>query len=468
MNNAAKLLGFEFGAEEFVRLVPKPRENAGALKILSEIIEKHGDSQPKPPPDVGTVYKRFTIVAPRGLDAMQMMFESTRKARSFSRKLAWCLSYCENTPPYNVPIIQKPFLPLALQLIDEHFRPGMLLGLLDALLKNWSSPNIRLVRDFIREKISHYKGKRKNIIAIKENVEWYLDERGPILLATTLLGEGQKLSTVWEYLGLPKYMQGYEFFGAVGTAFTSLALRAGTPSKHFKDIVGFLEEHNEHTCMKKILSAVIEKLGETASESIRQPIQSFTLKRLQDPRLTGGMVRWQGISETAKKIFIRWLTKEDLRFFFDVVAKACGDDKFEYRKEFWLAYLEHISFCRVVLRKDAKYLFRNDVQAMRYFNERRPAKITGGTVDQHAFIIEMGDYTFVEFSTAGACYVYPNERKPFRTDLSEYAMSDLRNRNRAVERFIHRNSERYSWQRKVRDWIEWNLELEPLHSYLVK
>ena len=65
MNDAAKLLGFEFAADEFVRLVPKPIENTAAINILNEIIAKHGDSQPKTPPDVGEVYRIFMSVAPR-------------------------------------------------------------------------------------------------------------------------------------------------------------------------------------------------------------------------------------------------------------------------------------------------------------------------------------------------------------------------------------------------------------------
>ena len=94
---------------------------------------------------------------------------------------------------------------------------------------------------------------------------------------------------------------------------------------------------------------------------MRQPIQSYVLQKWGDPRIAGS--DWHGVSDEARQIFTRWITKEDLRFFFDVVAKACNDQKFAYRKAFWMAYLEHISFCRPVLRKNVEKLF-NDPEAV--------------------------------------------------------------------------------------------------------
>ena len=210
---------------------------------------------------------------------------------------------------------------------------------------------------------------------------------------------------------------------------------------------------------------LIERLGIEALEHLRQPVQSYALREWQDPRLAGGDVRWHGVSDRAQQIFTRWITTEDLRFFFDVVAQACNDQKFAYRKAFWLAYLEHISFCRPVLRRDARYLFGNDPQTLQYYCERRPATLTGGDSNQHAFIIQMGNHTFVEFSTAGACYVYDNARRPFRLKDSEYHMSNLRNQLRAEHRVIHYNSERYYWQRNFAWWISRELGIEPLRNY---
>ena len=176
-------------------------------------------------------------------------------------------------------------------------------------------------------------------------------------------------------------------------------------------------------------------------------------------------MRWRGVSEEAKQISTRWITKEDLRFFFDAIAKACDDDKFTYRKVFWLAYLEHISFCRPVLRRDAEYLFRHNPQTLQYYRERQPATLTGGNNNQHAFIIQMGNHTFVEFSTAAACYAYHNADLPFQLGNSEYHMTELRDQLWAEHRVIHYNSENYYWQVNFASWINDEIGIEPVRSY---
>ena len=230
-------------------------------------------------------------------------------------------------------------------------------------------------------------------------------------------------------------------------------------------MIEFVEKHRHDSTSRHILSSVIEKLGIDSAEDLRQPVQSYALREWQDPRITGGDVRWRGVSDNAKRICTQWITKEDLRFFFDVVAKACNDEKFAYRKAFWLAYLEKISFCRPVLRDDAEYLFKGDPEARQYFKERRPATLTGSARDQHAFIIQMGKHTIVEFSTAGACYVYRSGRCPFQLGRPTYRMSELRNRIRAAHRVVHFNSQDYYWQRDFEQWLRDEVGVEPLRNY---
>ena len=251
-------------------------------------------------------------------------------------------------------------------------------------------------------------------------------------------------------------------FGAVGQAYVKLNDRQDRES--VEDIVNFVETHGDNKASRAIVSRTIENLRIDAPEDLRQPVQSYVLRNRNwgDPRLAGGDVRWREVSDEARKIFTRWITKEDLRYFFDVVARECDDPNFAYRRAFWLAYLEHISFCRPVLRRNVHNLLRNNPQALEYYRERQPARLTGGAPDQHAFIIQMGNHTFVEFSTAAACYVYDDVSRPFGLGDSEYHMSELRNQPMAKHRVNHIGSERYYWQRKFKPWIRRELGIEPL------
>lgn len=457
MENVKKILGFDFNANAFARRAPRPinisKQN---LAILKEIVEKHGDTEHKQPEpeELRQIYHLFRGTHPSKFRAE---FDTLKRVR----RLAWALTYSENQLPR---IVDTPQLRDALGLIEERFRISALLGVFDALLQAWeTTPNTRILREFVKRHTSNYDGSRKFVQKLKANLAWYCEADGARTLARTLSNSQKKLSDVWSFLELPDHMHSYRYFGEVAKEYVSL--NSHPSNAYVADVVAFVKQHNRDATRRDVLSTLIVQLGSDADENLRQPLQSYVLREWQDPRMTGADVRWRGVSNEARRIFTRWITKEDLRFFFDVVAKACDDGKFEYRKAFWLAYLEHISFCRPVLRQNVERLFTNDRQILQYYLERRPAKLTGGSSNQHAFIIQMGNRTFVEFSTAAACYVYVDTERPFRLDYSTYHMDGLRSQPWAEHRIRHYKSEDYYWQQRFAAWIKNNLGIEPVRSY---
>ena len=459
MNSAKKLLQFEFDADTFARRAPQPPViPSKRLAMLKKII-KDREGKEYDMPDQENLRQIYRLFLGTSLNRFSSAFDSLRR----TRQLAWVLTYTENGLPR---IVDTPRLRNALQLIEKRFRISSVLGIFDALMKSWDAPNAEMLRAFLKKHLTRYTGSRKFVQTLKANMAWYCEENSATQLATHLLHTRKKLSVVWTYLELPDRMHGYPYFGAVATEYISLNNRFDQEAvTAVPDVIDFVKKHNNDKTSRIVLSKLIEKLGIDASESLRQPVQSYALQEWKDPRIAGADTRWRGVSDEARRIFTHWITKEDLRFFFDVVARSCGDSKFAYRKAFWLAYLEHISFCRPVLRKDADYLFRHDPQALQYYRDRRPAELKGGNRDQHAFIIQMGDYTFVEFSTAGACYVYHNVDIPFEVGDSEYRMDELRSQSWAEHRVIHNGSEKYSWQDGFASWLEREIGIDLVRSY---
>lgn len=457
MNSAREILQFDFNASTFARRAPQPIRIPQQMRnTLEDVMQRHGDMEHElsDREDLRQIYRRF-IAALRN-EKLHTEFDSLRRVR----QLAWALTYSEDRLPR---IVDTPQLSDALVLIEHRFSISALLGVFDTLLQAWDTPNAGMLRTFVRKHLIDYEGRRTFVQKLKANMRWYCEENSATQLGMKLLREGVKLSEVWSVLALPDYTHSYPYFGTVAKAYVERSNHLNRET--VADVVEFFEKHKDYKARRTVLSKIIEKLGINASEDLRQPVQSYVLREWGDPRITGGAVSWHGISDEAKQIFTRWITKEDLRFFFDVVARACNDQKFAYRKAFWLAYLEHISFCRPVLRRDAEYLFSNNSQILQYYRERRPATLTGGNSSQHAFIIQMGNYTFVEFSTAGACYVYDDINRPFSLGDSKYSMFELRWRGRETHRQPHHSSERYLWQRNFASWLGSNLGIEPLRSY---
>ena len=456
MRSARDLLQFNFDADAFARRAPKP--TAIPPEIVTDLgkIEMEHNSMCNNPEreDLREIYHLFFNAIRTG--RLHTEFDSLRRIR----RLAWGLTYSEDGLPR---IVDTPELRDALQLIEDRFSISALLGVFHALLEVWGTRNAEMLREFVIRHLANYGGRRRFVLNLRANSAWYCEEDGATQLAMSLLRDQVNLSDVWSYLNLPDYMQGYRYFGAVAEAY--VALNRHLDRESVADIVTFVEMHKDGKTSRAIVSRTIENLGFDAPEDLRQPVQSYVFREWQDPRLTGGDVRWREVSDEARQIFTRWITAEDIRFFFDVVAQACNDRQFAYRKAFWLAYFEHISFCRPVLGRNVHRLLRNNPQALEYYRERQPATLTGGTYDQHAFIIQMGGHTFVEFSTAAACYIYDNTRRPFRLDNPAYHMSELRNQLAAKHRVNHIGSERYYWQRKFASWIRRELGIEPLRSY---
>ena len=64
--------------------------------------------------------------------------------------------------------------------------------------------------------------------------------------------------------------------------------------------------------------------------------------------------------------------------------------------------------------------------------------VKGGSRENNAFIMQIGDYYFVEFSgTGNACYVYRQAQLPFNPDSLEFILSTLKQQHIAANRLIH-------------------------------
>ena len=461
MNSVKKLLQFNFDVDNFVQRAFKPISiPAERFDVLKEIMDN--DKNNGNGPDLETIREIYRLFLDTPTSNLLNVFNTLRRIRL----LAWALTFSEDGQPR---IVDLSRLKEALQLIENRFRINTLRGVFITLLQAWDSSNANILRAFVKKHLINYDGKQKFFQKLKSNMSWYCEKSGTKQLAETLLRSQVKLSDVWSFLdssnndnsNKENIMYRYSYFGFVAIEYIN---NYNPPEKTFvEDVVEFVKKYNNDTKNRAILSNLIELLGNDASEDLRQPIQSYVLQEWKDPRITGS--NWRDVSAKAKEIFTRWITKEDLRFFFDVVAQACNDQNFEYRREFWLAYLEHISFCRPVLRKNLEAIFRHDPQIMQYYRDRHPATLKGGSSDQHAFIIQIGNYTFVEFSTAGACYVYYNVDLPFESGKLAYNMRELRNKNWAEHRIIHQNSENYYWQNNLAKWIKINFDIEPQRSY---
>ena len=445
MKDSRRVLGFNFHPDDFSHQVPQPIQDKTIIQKLENISRKHQTKRLSPKVEtIDQTYKNFCR-------AVEVDKVSVFQSPVLIRKLVWAFNY---RPFATSPrIVDMPEFDQIMDILNKNSRASLIIGVLNSLLQLWEHPNADKMRQYLSIKLEEYQGRRRAINHLKKHAKYFCTENGPTQLALDLLRNDIPLISVWDYLEFDSSMRQYDFFGRVGMAYSNL-INKKTNLKLITGIISFLKERpDEHYCTE-ITSKIIEVLGMDASEQERVGVQNFALGKWKDPRLPGGNVLWKDISEKARQIFIRWIIQDDLRFFFDVVAKHCKDPKFADRRDFWLSYIENISMCRPILRSNLREELGSDIRVRRYMQHRRPGELRGGNRDQSGFLIRMQDYIFVEFSTAAACRVFKVSNCPFKLQTFQYHMQDLRS-DKCIERFPHQGE----WQYRIERWIRFNLNI---------
>lgn len=119
-----------------------------------------------------------------------------------------------------------------------------------------------------------------------------------------------------------------------------------------------------------------------------------------DPRKPANRNNWALVSSAAKQQFVRWLAKEDLRFFFEAVMANTPDP--HGREAFWSRWLDNnrlIDSCVALSAKDLNFLkSRNLIASDAYFSRVDHDEVSAFLL---RFRTSTGDIVAIEFSQAG-------------------------------------------------------------------
>lgn len=78
---------------------------------------------------------------------------------------------------------------------------------------------------------------------------------------------------------------------------------------------------------------------ETPPEALRQELCETIIAAYNDPRLHNGGI-WSGFDPDLKRILLRWLTKQDMKYFCDMVTATQNSHMWPPRRDFWLQLYE--------------------------------------------------------------------------------------------------------------------------------
>lgn len=178
-------------------------------------------------------------------------------------------------------------------------------------------------------------------------------------------------------------------------------------------------------------------------------------EKLGDPRLPLNQTRWngtEGVSQKAQKIYLKWLANNDLTLFFKIIDETATDRMWRYRDKFWRAYLDYIVNTKVFFGVDAQRIARQVA---------KDELLNYGSLDYNsesnhsAFLFEIGDYAFCEWSHNGRLYIWRRDKAPVKFYDNKTNKAKM-SKSICVESFVHSSSNTYSWQKKVAEWLAKN------------
>ncbi|MFP3564090.1 EH signature domain-containing protein, partial [Paraburkholderia sp. SIMBA_030] len=115
---------------------------------------------------------------------------------------------------------------------------------------------------------------------------------------------------------------------------------------------------------------------------------------------------WNRVPDAVWRMVLQWVNEGNLRDFFDVLAARNSAD--EGRLAFWSRYMRQISWTRLIFSNETVSLARSNREIRELIAREAGAYATlYGNKNIDAFIMQIGEYIIVEFSTTGnAAYVY--------------------------------------------------------------
>ena len=135
-------------------------------------------------------------------------------------------------------------------------------------------------------------------------------------------------------------------------------------------------------------------------------------------------LNWANIDSKARQVFISWLAKEDLEFFFNIMFKNTIDE--HNRKAFWEQYInsEELLYSKVILSNEAAtYSAVKEAEK----EGRTFARFSRSIDNSSCFILAFKTANIVEFSESGnALYFYNVNDNILRMDKMRYLISDLK------------------------------------------
>lgn len=354
----------------------------------------------------------------------------------------------------------------ALMLLEKNWRNMFFNGLSFYCLDSWNmiDPQLRASTcELLRNKLSTYQEGNKKYMVMKNHANLF-DDAGPLRMSAII---SQKKLNLMDAPSL--------FSNAPSTisqSYYSDVIVNYCNTNHIMDldmVESVFELHNQERTKKLVLADLVDRLDKNGDELKRTQLCKFVNHMLGDVTLGTTWAPFIGATDEdaqklrrVKDLVNLWFNQRIIETFFEV----CVQDRF--RKDFWLRYVDKLSFFRIVGSTAIKRLLQSDSRIgsmfLKYFIETDSL-----TSQTSALVLFIRNKMLVEFSDTGALYVYTKGHRMVRTvlgrgrrmsntnDLKIPSMSNLISISDWGSCYYHeegRMRHQGDWQSRLKGWIQ--------------
>lgn len=261
-----------------------------------------------------------------------------------------------------------------------------------------------------------------------------------------LAGNTEHIKALAENLGIPANSWFWQelILGAVRHA-------TQASDEQFRDQILMLIElvKSAPVYRDKAVSEILNRYYKSSSRTVHPELRDFVIHATvwKNPKLkaAGIATAWNQVPEPVWRMVMGWVNERNLKDFFDVLAARRHAD--HGRLKFWSRYMNQISWTRLVFGSETIWQKNHNagIKALLESEEGTYATLQG-TPDKEldAFLMQIGDYIFVEFSKTGnGAYAYRASDLVFNLYADKYAgsTSDLKcgyyREGRGVAKIVH-------------------------------
>jgi EH_Signature domain len=331
---------------------------------------------------------------------------------------------------------------------------------------NMAEPSVRWIALLIRDNLGGSGDGTTQVWSARHNQYQVFDpSTGPSRVADLILKSSQTPMEVLCELGLDGTLATAGFvtvaYDAALTAVSSELRSRRTGTALLSRLLSWSGQNSELTFPERRVAIVHALMspwrdGSDPEENVRLLIIKFLERRLGDPRIR--REKWIGVDGWAVKILLRWLTRETVRQFFQIIDQDALDAHWKWRRRFWMAYYE-----RGVLDEAWLALGPSAQRSVSFSlpdGHLKAGRLNGGSDNnQSVLIMRVRHLTIVERSHNGKCRIWVNAKQAPRLYLEKYNSWDLTRGDAILASsynstgIAHTQSQTGYWQRRIAEFI---------------